>query len=275
MHQINFRPVYPSNRFQDDSPIRSVIWVNKQLETTNWKILDIQNTRDITAIQLKGEYGKISIFNIYNDCTHSRNEETFNNYLTDHRRELIEDNDNHMIWAGDFNRHHPLWDNDKDVHLFTNQVLRNAEGIINLLANHDMVMALPKGIPTLQHMRSKRYSRPDNFFCSTTLQPYIIKCQVQAKSKPTSTDHFPIVTHIDLPQSRIPPDPSLNFKVADWDEFRQVLTNKLEALPQPEPINNVQQLDLMAYNLTTAIQETRKSRVVNRDQTRNDGGTMN
>ena len=117
----NFRPVYPSNRFQDDSPIRSVIWVNKQLETTNWKILDIQNTRDITAIQLKGEYGKISIFNIYNDCTHSRNEEILNNYLTDNRRELMEENDNHMIWAGDFNRHHPLWDDDKDVHLFTNQ----------------------------------------------------------------------------------------------------------------------------------------------------------
>jgi hypothetical protein len=29
----NFRPVYPPNRFQNDAQIRSVIWVNKRLET--------------------------------------------------------------------------------------------------------------------------------------------------------------------------------------------------------------------------------------------------
>ena len=229
----NFRPVFPSNRFQDDATTRLVIWVNRSLETKNWKILDVQNTRDITAIQLQGEYGKISIFNIYNDCTHSRNEATFNNYLTANRITLANGNDTHMIWAGDFNRHHPLWDDDKDTHLFTRQALRDAEGIINLLADHNMEMILPKGIPTLQHMRTKKYSRPDNVFCSSTLQPYVTRCEVRAQSRPTATDHFPIETQIDLPQSRIPPDPSYNFRLADWDKFKQVLTGKLEALPQP------------------------------------------
>src|SRR5882762_7376374 len=70
----NFRPIFPKDRRNLDSQIRSVIWVNKQLETKNWKIIDIDNTNDITAIQLQGEYGKIAIFNIYNDCTHSHNE---------------------------------------------------------------------------------------------------------------------------------------------------------------------------------------------------------
>ena len=36
----NFRPIFPSNRFQDEATTRSVIWVNKKLETKNWKILD-------------------------------------------------------------------------------------------------------------------------------------------------------------------------------------------------------------------------------------------
>ena len=251
----NFRPIFPSNRFQDEATTRSVIWVNKKLETKNWKILDVQNTRDITAIQLQGDYGKISIFNIYNDCTHSRNETIFNEYLNTHRQAMINGDDTHMLWAGDFNRHHPLWDDDKDVHLFTRQALRDAEGIINLIADHHMEMLLPKGIPTLQHMRTKKYSRPDNVFCSSTLQPYVTKCEVEAQSRPTSTDHFPIVTHIDLPQSRIPPDPSYNFKMADWEEFKQVLITKLEAYPQPEPIKDPQHLEQMARNVTTAIQE--------------------
>lgn len=174
----NFRPVFPSNRLKDDTPIRSVIWINKQLETKNWKTIDVQNTNDIMAIQLISTYGKITIFNIYNNCTHSRTETILSNFLEYNRHTIAEGNDTHMIWAGEFNRHHLLWDNDKDIHLFTRQALRNTEGLIELMADHGMEMSLPKGIPTLQHMRSKRYSRPDNVLCTATLQPFITRCEV-------------------------------------------------------------------------------------------------
>jgi hypothetical protein len=50
----NFRPVFPRNREEVKVQIRSVIWVNKSLETKDWKIVDVQGTKDITAIQLKG-----------------------------------------------------------------------------------------------------------------------------------------------------------------------------------------------------------------------------
>jgi hypothetical protein len=39
-----------------------------------------------------------------------------------------------MIWARDFNRHHPLWDDDKNTHLFT---IRSAEGVIEMMAEDD------------------------------------------------------------------------------------------------------------------------------------------
>ena len=70
----NFRLVYPMNRFEDDAQIRSVIWVNKRLDTKNWIILNVPDTNDISAIQLKGHYRKLTIFNIYKNCTHHRNE---------------------------------------------------------------------------------------------------------------------------------------------------------------------------------------------------------
>jgi hypothetical protein len=257
----NFRPVIPKNREEVDVQIRSVIWVNKHLETKDWKILDVQGTKDITAIQLKGTYGKVTIFNVYNDCTHARNERALNNYLTTHRHETTTGDDTHMIWAGDFNRHHPLWDDDRDVHLFTRQALRDAEGIINMLAEFSMEMVLPKDIPTLQHMRTKKYSRPDNVFCTTALKPYITKCEVKAQSRPTSTDHFPIVTCIDLPQSRIPPDPSFNFRTVDWDDFRGTLSKKIDDLPHQGPIRDAEQLNEAGSNLTRAIQETISEKV--------------
>jgi ribonuclease HI len=252
----NFRPVYPINRFQDDAQIRSVIWVNKGLNTNDWVILDIPDTNDITAIQLKGPYGRLTIFNIYNDCTHSRNEVALGNYLRRHANIITRSVNHHMLWAGDFNRHHPLWDDDEDVHLFTRQALRDAEGLIGLLADHEMQMVLPKGIPTLQHMRSKRYSRPDNVFCTLGVQDSVVKCEVDPALKPTSTDHFPITTHIQLPQERVDASPSFNFRETDWDEFRRKLEPRLRRSPGKPVITNVEQLSTAVEDLTQALQET-------------------
>jgi len=70
----NFRPIFPENRGRDNTAVRSVIWVSKALETKNWENIDVPDTNDITAIQLKGDHGKTTIFNIYNDCSHSRTE---------------------------------------------------------------------------------------------------------------------------------------------------------------------------------------------------------
>jgi endonuclease/exonuclease/phosphatase family metal-dependent hydrolase len=208
----NFRPVYPINRLQNNAQIRSVIWVNKRLNTNDWTILDVPDSNDITAVQLKGPYGKLMIFNMYNDCTHSRNEIVLGNYLRRHANTITRLENHHMVWAEDFNRHHPLWDNYEDVHLFTRQALRDAEGLIGLLADHEMQMVLPKGIPTLQHMVTKKYSRPDNVFSTPGLQDYIVKCEVDPALKPTSTDHFPVLTYIQLPQERVNALPSFNFR---------------------------------------------------------------
>ena len=110
-------------------------------------------------------------------------------------------------------------------------------------------------------MRTKRYSRPDNVFCTAMLQRFITKCEVAAHFRPTSTDHFPIVTNIELPQSRIPPDPTFNFRTADWDDFRRALSAKLDLLPRPAQIRDVQHLEETGNNLTRIIQETIKEKV--------------
>ena len=252
----NFRPIFPIHRLQNQEPIRSVIWVNKKLSTGSWVALDVPGTNDITAMQLEGPYGKVSIFNVYNDCTHFRTEATLRRYIYEHADSILANEDHHMLLMGDFNRHHPLWDDDKDTHLFTRQASRAAEGLIGLIATYELAMALPKGIPTLQHMVTKRYSRPDNIFNMPGLSGLITKCAVDPSIRPTSTDHFPITTNITLSQERVEAQPSYNFREVDWDIFRQKLRTRLNATPNPRVINTQDQLHEAASQLTQAVQLT-------------------
>src|ERR1700678_1531424 len=63
----NFRPVFPAHRLTSQDQIRSVIWVNRKMDTNSWVTLDIPDTNNITSIQIKAPYRLFSIFNIYND----------------------------------------------------------------------------------------------------------------------------------------------------------------------------------------------------------------
>ncbi|THU79135.1 hypothetical protein K435DRAFT_601728, partial [Dendrothele bispora CBS 962.96] len=64
--------IYPTDKFvREKEPTRSVILINKRINTDAWSQLDVHNSKDITAVTVKGIQGEIDIYNIYNDCTHS------------------------------------------------------------------------------------------------------------------------------------------------------------------------------------------------------------
>src|ERR1700678_1904678 len=73
---------------------------------------------------------------------------------------------------------------------------------------------------------------------------------------PPSTDHFPIVTNLQLPQGRVENTPSLNFREVDWGVFRKKLTAKLSTAPNPRQIDDQEKLSTAAVALTRSIQET-------------------
>jgi hypothetical protein len=256
----NFRPVFPTDRGRN-AQVRSVIWVNKSLNTKHWKIIDILGTNDITAVQIRGPYGRVTIFNIYNDCNHSNTERMIRNTIREKVGEIQREANDHMLWAGDFNRHHPLWDKDEDTRLFTPVATRRADSLLTLLAEFDMEMKLPKGTPILQHMRSKRYSRPDNIFCTPRLSNMVTRCEVDPKNRPPCMDHFPIVIEINLPQERTAEVPSHNFRKVDWDDFRKNLEDKLKDIDAPRPLTTDVQFQKAAKDLTEAIQNTIRTQV--------------
>jgi hypothetical protein len=137
-------PVIPVDRYKDGaSTTRAVIWVSSDLGTNSWKILNVPGTNDITVIQLAGIYGRLTIINIYNDCTNARTLRLVREYVHTNRAEILSRADDHLILAGDFNRHHPMWDEESDDRLFTPRALEDAGKLIELLADLNLKMALP------------------------------------------------------------------------------------------------------------------------------------
>ncbi|KAG2108904.1 uncharacterized protein F5147DRAFT_529760, partial [Suillus discolor] len=89
-----------------------------------------------------------------------------------------------VIWLGDFNRHHPMWELANNTHLFTAANLDAAGTLINLLALYNMIQVLPPGIATLEASNTKNLTRPDNVFCSDRMEQVFTQCEVMYHLRP-------------------------------------------------------------------------------------------
>jgi endonuclease/exonuclease/phosphatase family metal-dependent hydrolase len=225
-----WRVVYPTRHYLLARETRSIILINKNLATNHWESLAIDSS-DIMAIHLTGEFGEVQIVNVYNDCTHSRNLECLERFLLSlPTTRSNQTNAKYDIWLGDFNRHDPLWENPDNAQLFTAANIEEAEILINLLADFGMDIALEPGIPTLEHSATKNLHRVDHVFCSHSFSPRFSRCEVIPQDRPPKTDHFPIVSVIDLSVKRSKEPPRRNFRDTDWDEFKKGLKTKLSRL---------------------------------------------
>jgi exonuclease III len=171
-----------------------MILVNKRIVSRSWTAIDI-GSPDVTGIKISTTSSKVLIFNFYCNQEHSDAIRKANNFLQEYHRA----NNHHaanteVIWLGDFNHHHPMWDDPKNSHLFTKHNLDEAQILLDALAEHNLCMALPKYVPTLMAMATHNYTRPDNMFTSFTLQDAVITCNANPEEQPAWTDHFPIDT---------------------------------------------------------------------------------
>ena len=257
-----FTSIFPHDRLiNQESTVRSVIWVNSSLSTNSWKGISIPGNNDLTAIQVDSGLFKLTIFNIYNDCNHSNTLARLQQFVNEERNRIMGGANCYMIWGGDFNCHHPLWDRDEDDRLFTPQALRDATPLLEMIANEGLDMALPKGEPTLKHMVTNLYSRPDNVWCSAEISPLIVRCEVDAYLQPPCTDHFPIVTILELPQNRVEPSLTRNFRTADWESFDEGLQENLVTIPLPAPLETEEEVQRAVRDLTSALQKTIEDRI--------------
>lgn len=215
---------------------------------------------DVTVIQLTGIWGKLTIFNIYNDGNHNDTINALTKFQRDNADLLgnIEQGVAHMIWLGDFNRHHPQWDNHDDDRLFTNEALGASEILIEALAEAGLELALPSGIPTHVHNVTKKWTRLDQVFITDHSMDLISMCDTVTASRGVNTDHLPILTKIDLEAAITEERETHNFRDVDWDLFNKELESKLSELEPAAVIETQHQLNDVCDSLTSAIQNTIK-----------------
>src|SRR5271156_4296409 len=182
--------VYPTTHPGEGEWQRALTLIHKQLSTNSWTQIQV-NSKDVVAVKIANEAQDITIYNIYNDCNHSVTIQTLADHLQDRQHQ------NNLL-LGDFNRHHPMWDEERNGHLFTAANLNAAEELIELIADSHLEMVLPKDTPTLLNSAGN-LTRPDNIFVTWNVAHWIIKCDTSPEDRPPKANHFLIHITINFP----------------------------------------------------------------------------
>jgi exonuclease III len=108
--------VYPTPHKGMPNKTRSVTLINLQLNTDTWTQLDFPSS-DVTVVQLKGSWGKLTIFNIYNNGNNNETISALTKFYQSNCGVIGNEDETNarVIWLGDFNRHHPHWDDPSDT----------------------------------------------------------------------------------------------------------------------------------------------------------------
>jgi hypothetical protein len=233
--------------------------ISSKLPTKNWEQLEF-HSGDVVVIKITGSWGQIVLFNIYNDCTHDHTIHELTRFHRANRRQLsgreTETETHHVIWLGDFNRHHPLWDKPEDNRLFTRDTLEAAETLIKVTTEHRMEMVLAPGVPTHIHNITKKWSRLDQVFLTEHTLDKILICKARLNERGLNTDHVPIVTKIDATLGRIRTLITNNFRNIDWEEFCKVLEEQAAEFGIPRRLKSQTEVDRECNRLTKALQDT-------------------
>ena len=172
---LHWLVLYPTNHLDNPKKTRSVILINCNILTNNWEGLNIISN-NVMGVHLHGQFGAIYLFNIYNECGNNESLKVVENFMEGRgdRQGRGSEERLKMLWVGDFNRHHPIWDEERNVHLFTTAALEVAQPLLDLISKYDMKMVLPKDIPTLEACTTKNFTRVDSVFCSAELYDLFI-----------------------------------------------------------------------------------------------------
>jgi exonuclease III len=254
--------VYPPTHSKNQRATRSAILMNAHIPSSTWKPVSISSP-DVTAVELTGDFGTIRIINIYNDCNHNEALDALRTYLrspvaAEARCTTLP---LRYIWAGNFNRHHPLWDELRNHHLFTLRNLNLTQPLLDMLARYTMKMALPAGIPTLRSFSTGNLMRVDNIFCSASLLGAYISCETAPEHRPSKTDHMPVIQILDIATPVVPHEPRPMFRKTVWGDFRKDLVRRLEAIDRPSSYTTTEDTEHAIDQLEAAIQATIKETV--------------
>ena len=214
-------------------------------------MLDILKS-DITAIQLNRDFRYCSIFNIYNYCTNNNTTNALELYLNTNLTTVLPHPSDHMFWFSDFNRHHPLWEEDKNHWLFNNNNLITP--LLDLINEYEMVLTLPPGIPTYK-TATGNWMRLDNVLHSNNQSNPIITCNVKLSMYPPCTDHLLIITELNLSVTQATSSHTCNLHQANFALINDKLQDKIDLIGPVKRLHRKEEINTSVNNLVQAIRD--------------------
>ena len=133
-----------------------------------------------------------------------------------------------------------MWENEGNDRLFMHQNLNKANILIDLLADYNMQLVLPHGIP-IQNSAGN-LTRPDNVFASAQLTDWKVVSGWRLAVRISVAFGYPISTHIDFPVITNPTQTPRNFRATDWEELKVILDEELLKLEPPRELNSKEEL---------------------------------
>lgn len=237
--------------------LRSAIYVRKTIPSDSYSQLTI-NSLDITALCFSFPCSEshpassLSIYSVYNPPKSSSSIST----LTTHLNTLPDST--RLMLVGDFNKHHSLWSGHKAPRR-TRQ--SDAEPLIQLLAERNLKLCLPRGTPTrLPDSGRQSATTIDLVFATEETADTILGCQT---SSGHGSDHRSIDTTLDigLPHTKSAPRPQ--WRAADWEAFVPCVADLVQAdslLQKSQTIDSNESLDHVVQGLSAAfVQATDKA----------------
>ncbi|KAJ7080899.1 hypothetical protein B0H15DRAFT_953252 [Mycena belliarum] len=177
---------------------------------------------DVVAVEYCGDFGTSRVINIYNNGEHDKTLKVVFDFM---RGETLR---------------RPRG-KERNAHLFTAAGELAVQPLLQLLGHYRMKMPLLKDVPTLRADKqaecpavakgTKNLTRPDNVFCSDDFLPFFISCDAYPARTPGTTDHFPVITMIDLVPATVDPVPHWNWRQGNWEDLHKMLATELEADP--------------------------------------------
>ena len=233
----DWKSIYPSTHTKEPGKTRSMILIRDELLTDGWEQVNFPSG-DITALKVHGDWGTLTIFNIYNDCKHNEMIKVLMNYHRERTSDILGNNEtqgtHHLIWLGDFNRHRPCWDAPENNALFMWEALDQAEILIQGIEELGLEMALAAGTPMHEHCVTKRWSRLDQVFSTEHTIEAINRCEVLPEEQGLNTDHFPIIIEMDLAIATTQKSVARNFRDVELERIPGQTSRKAHVMGNPK-----------------------------------------
>ena len=170
----HWRVLYPNSYFIDNTKTpRSLIFINTNIPTNAYEELHFDSP-DVTGMKITQGSTRIIIINVYNDCNNNDALTAVSTFLTHHFPNDHVPDHTHVILAGDFNRHHPWWEEERNSHLTSTESA--LQPLLDLISRFDLRMTLPPNLPTLRALSTGNWTRPDNVWCTSHSLDLFISC---------------------------------------------------------------------------------------------------